>query len=759
VACWLPFIIGPVRLVQHGWHPIGDEAAIALRSWNALTNHGPLVGQATRLAHGVFDPGPLEYWLLSIPVHLNPVYGVLWGGAFWCIVACSLVIEAAWAVRGEIAGLAASGLILVLLLWMPAVALPASWNPWFGMMFFLAALAAAWAVIAGHRRWWPVLVITASVAAQAHLMFTLGSAALVLLALIVGVADAIRARAGYWWVLIGLLAGAGCWSAPAFQQFAMPDGNIAALINSTGSSDNGARTGASFGLKALTSAIQPIPLWWKAAQQPLVIFDQISVRSSGYAVAVLILLAVVGIAAIWPLRCRWLAALAAVTLLLSLAALATYSSVPVHYTSLHTLNYLIVMVFPVGALSWLVIGSGVALTILLAAGRALAGAPAHSAGSAERAATANGKVPAGTAVTAATAMAGDTAAAADPAITADTAAAAGPAGAGATAMAAAGPDAAAGPADTATALAAPLAGGPGPQAPAGPDLLAGPARLGGQATPWELTRLSAAAPPWDVAPRLGGATAAAASAPERFAQAGNGNARAGAAPPASTVPSASTAPPGGPAPPASHPPLAEPAAPSPAGLAGLVAGWPARGLDWMVRGIRDWTANGLRAGVAAAVAGWVVLLTALVTSGQMPTVRELTADPVMRIAPAVARQIERALPPQQMAMTIGDYHDPGALGRLTLGVTWALAPPGYHPEIIQTRLARELGDRYVFRGGQMALVTAKVRQHSTRVVVTPWEVPDPQGLGVTGYHARAKRDLTKSKRTRHSHHRRQSVTP
>jgi hypothetical protein len=179
----------------------------------------------------------------------------------------------------------------------------------------------------------------------------------------------------------------------------------------------------------------------------------------------------------------------------------------------------------------------------------------------------------------------------------------------------------------------------------------------------------------------------------------------------------------------------------------------------MVRGIRDWTANGLRAGVAAAVAGWVVLLTALVTSGQMPTVRELTADPVMRIAPAVARQIERALPPQQMAMTIGDYHDPGALGRLTLGVSWALAPPGYHPEIIQTRLARELGDRYVFRGGQMALVTVTVRQHSTRVVVTPWAVPNPQGLGVTGYHARAKRDLTKSKRTRHSHHHRQSVTP
>jgi hypothetical protein len=718
VACWLPFIIGPVRLVQHGWWPVGDQAAIALRSWNALTNHGPLVGQATRLANGVFDPGPLQYWLLSIPVHLNPVYGMLWGGMFWCIVACSLAVEAAWAVRGEIAGLAASGLILVLLLWMPGVAVTLTWNPWFGMVFFLAALAAAWAVIAGHRHWWPVLVITASVAAQAHLMFTLGSAGLVLLALIVGVADSIRARAGYWWVLIGLLAGAGCWSAPAFQQFTMPDGNIAALIDSTGGSGNGVRTGASFGLKALTSAIQPIPLWWKPSLPSIVIYGQISARSSGYAVAVLILLAVVGIAAIWPLRCRWLASLAAISLVLSLAALATYSSVPVRYTSLRTLNYLIIMVFPVGALSWLVIGSGLGMTILLAAGRAIRAAPAASTqGAAQRAAQANGKVPADTAAAAGMAAAG----AEDPAPTAVTATAA----AGVpTAMSTAGP-AAADTADTATEgrAAADTAGtattvaalSAGPGSPAGLD---GHAEAG-------------ASPGWDAfASATPPAPPATPSARDEPAPAGDANLRASARPWAGT------------------------AGPAAAGLAWAITSWAARGLDSMVGGVRDWTANGLRAAVAAAVAGWVVLLTVLVISGQPRNVTAVTADQVMRLTPTAARQIQRAVAPQEMAMAIRDYHDPSALGRLTLGVTWALTPAGYHPEIIQARLARELGDRYVFRGEQIPLVTVVIRQYTMHTVLSPYTPPRLNGLGVTRHDRVAQHDLTKHKKSRHGHHRR-----
>ncbi len=380
LAAWLPFVAGAVRLTRQGWRPVGDEAAIALRSWNSLTAHGPMVGQATRLAHGVFDPGPLEYWLLAIPVHLDPVHGVVWGAVICCLAACSLAIEAAWSVLGAAGGLCASGFIVGLVLWMPDITLPPGWNPWFGIVFFTAALAAAWAVMSGRRAWWPGLVITASIAAQSHLMFTVPSGALAVLALIVGLVDTARARSRYWWALIGLLAGAACWSAPLIQQFTSRDGNLGRLFSSSGSAAPGAQTGAAFSLKALSAAMGVPPLWWKSHIVPSAIFSLISHRPAGFAVAALILIAVAGVTAVRPLRCRPLASLATVTLVISLGSLVTYSGIPVQSGTLLTLSYLIVLLFPVGVLSWLVVGSWAVLMARLAAGRVAAARTARTRG-------------------------------------------------------------------------------------------------------------------------------------------------------------------------------------------------------------------------------------------------------------------------------------------------------------------------------------------------------------------------------------------
>ncbi len=380
LAAWLPFIAGAVRLIRHGWRPLGDEAVISLRSWSVFTSHAPLVGQATRLAHGVFDPGPLEYWLLAIPVRLDNMHGVLWGGALCCMVAASLAIEAAWSVRGPIGGLGVSAIVLGLVLWLPGVAVPASWNPWFGMMFFLAALAAGWAVLTGRRAWWPVLVVCGSIAAQAHLMFAIPSAILILLGLAVGVADTVRGRPGYRWLIIGVVAGVACWVAPLIQQFTSPHGNLAALLRSSGGSSGVPRTGLGFGLKALTSATEPVPLWWRSA--PVIYstspYHTISLRAAWFGAAVLVLVAVSMVAAIGPLRSRRLAALAAVTLVLNVGALLTYSSIPVHNTSERTLSYLIVLLLPIGVLSWLVIGSCAVLAVRRARAQARAGAPGQT---------------------------------------------------------------------------------------------------------------------------------------------------------------------------------------------------------------------------------------------------------------------------------------------------------------------------------------------------------------------------------------------
>jgi hypothetical protein len=360
LAVWAPFVAGLVEVVRLRWRPVGDGAAIALRSWDSLTAHGPLVGQATQLAHAVYDPGPLEYWLLAISVHVDPRYGVMWGAALWCMIAASVAIEAAWSALGGLGGFISAAVILGIVAWQPLIALQPFWNPWFGMIFFLAAVAASWAVLSGNRRWWAVVVVAGSVASQAHLMFVLPSIALVVPALAVGLVDSFRAKAGYWWGIAGLAAGAGCWAAPFIQQFTGRPGNLTALLGSQGS---GPLSGAAFGLKTLTASIQPPPLWWTAPSQlhGLPAVQLISNRSAGFAVAALIVVGAVLVIAVRPLRSRRLAALAAVSLLVSLAVLVTYSRIPVIRPNLITLDYLDIILFPVGVLSWLVVGSAVVL--------------------------------------------------------------------------------------------------------------------------------------------------------------------------------------------------------------------------------------------------------------------------------------------------------------------------------------------------------------------------------------------------------------
>ena len=392
LAAWIPFAIGAIRSVQQGSTVIADGAVIALRSWDVLTPYGPLVGQATQLRNGAFDPGPLEYWLLAIPVHIDPRTGVVWGAALWCMLAASLAIEAARSAFGAFGALAASGIIIGTVAWQPLVAAQPYWNPWFGVIFFLATLAAGLAVVSGQRRWWPVLVVTASVAAQVHLMFALASAVLVLVAFVAGLADTIRARAGYWWAVLGLMAGAACWIAPFIQQLTSRRGNLSLLIGSLGARQS---AGPAFALKALTASALPPTVWW----QPSLAFrsegiaSQISGRTPAFGVAMLVLTVAVLAVAVRPLRSRRLAALAVVSLLASAAVLATYWGIPVHNLGRRDQNYLLIVLLPVGLLAWLTLGAAAVLAARRVTGRARGlaagrwrprGAPGTAGGTAER---------------------------------------------------------------------------------------------------------------------------------------------------------------------------------------------------------------------------------------------------------------------------------------------------------------------------------------------------------------------------------------
>ena len=358
VAVWSPFPISVADSLGGGWHPVGDGALIGLASWLTFSRRISLVGQGTVLPGNPHDLGPAEFWLLAIPVRLDPERGLVWGAALLCMVAASIAIEAAWSVRGEIGGLLASGVILAIIAWMPAIPVRPYWNPFFGAMWFLAALATAWAVMSGHRKWWPVLVVCASLAAQAHLMFALASVGLVLVALIVTLADGLKASTGRGWLITGLVVGEACWLAPLDQQFLFPPGNMSALIQAETS---GRPAGPAFALRALSAFTEPPALWWQRhlGVRPD-IYRLIEARPAGFAVAVLCVTALVLPLAVFKLRSRWLASLATISLVADAAAVIAFSGIP--SSDLGRLNYLVLVMFPVGLLAWLTVGSAVLLT-------------------------------------------------------------------------------------------------------------------------------------------------------------------------------------------------------------------------------------------------------------------------------------------------------------------------------------------------------------------------------------------------------------
>lgn len=355
LAVWTPFAYALIRGLQQGWRPVSDNAVIGLNAWDVLGTHGPLVGQATRLAQGVFDPGPLEFWLLALPVHLDPAHGVLWGGTLWCAVAGSLAIEAAASAGGRLGAVIASGMILGFVAWIPQIATLPAWNPWFGGMFFMTALAACWAVMAGRAQWWPVLAVAGSVAAQAHLMFAIPSALLMLAGFLAVLTDSLRSGK-YRWAVIGVAAGLACWTAPLIQQFTSRSGNLAALIG-TLHAGGGSRAGISFGLKALSAATQPPAYWWQSSL-PHLNLGVIGGRAAWFGIAQLAVTALILLVAIVVLRSRWAAALAALSLLADIALLETYSGIPksslsVTPSTFNDLTYLMAPMFAVGVLAWL----------------------------------------------------------------------------------------------------------------------------------------------------------------------------------------------------------------------------------------------------------------------------------------------------------------------------------------------------------------------------------------------------------------------
>jgi hypothetical protein len=260
LVMWSVLLVPTIRSMARGWRPLGDDAAIGIGAWRALTLHPPLLGTATAITGGkitsVSDPGPLEFWLLGPFVHLYPGQGLLLGSALLCAGVLSLSVHLLWRACGPWAAAVFSLVVADLAITSPTPFLDPVWNSSFGFLWFIALLAIAFVVGMGNLRYTALLLFVGSVSIDSHLQY-LPSVGLVLVASAVCGWMLQRPPKLRWlWWTIGVAF--VCWVGPLYQQLFERNPNVSLLVSSSGRSDD---EGWVFGLKALSRAASFTPIW------------------------------------------------------------------------------------------------------------------------------------------------------------------------------------------------------------------------------------------------------------------------------------------------------------------------------------------------------------------------------------------------------------------------------------------------------------------------------------------------------------------
>lgn len=349
-AVWAAVLVPTLTELARGWRAFGDDAAIASRSFQVFSMHIPLTGLASsasiQTGHTVFDPGPMLFFLLSAPVRIDPAHGLMWGAALWTGIALSVAVEAGWSVARWV-GAAAVALVVLDLLWLtPQVFDNLPWNAYLPVPFMVAAVATAIAVSTGATRWGPVLVVSASVAAETHLIFVIPAIALVVVSLVLGlVVGEQSVKLG--WVWTGLVVGVACWLAPLVQQLEGPHGNVGTILHSA----KGQRTfGAGFGFREIGMAANLHPIWLIHLPQSFLKVAHLETDHAPWYGAFVLALLVVGAVAAYLTGRRSLGALCATTAVVGAGFVASFAVFPTKNGI--SLDYLVDFLWVVGILMW-----------------------------------------------------------------------------------------------------------------------------------------------------------------------------------------------------------------------------------------------------------------------------------------------------------------------------------------------------------------------------------------------------------------------
>ena len=357
----LPTIASTVRGLAAGATPNGDRAIIAIRSYDVLTTHPPLVGQFSAASvvagHETHSLGPLLYWLLAVPARIGPPALVVAMGAVNSAAAIGSALLARR--RGGTALMIGVAIALALM----SRSLPAEtwhdiYNPSVGVLPLTLLLFLCWSVACGEHRLLPAAVGVASFVAQAELAFVLPA----LGALAVAVAGLGRSRGWRRSGLAALAVALICWSGPLVDQAVHRPGNIALVVKAGAASTP--RLGVDAGWRAVVRAVGVPPRWLRIPQKP---FDRLAdATTAPSALAAISCALVLGALALVTVlgvrrRSRPVATAGAIGLVLSGALAAVAARTPTKPVLELSLNYTLWWGSPAGMWIWLVLGFSAAV--------------------------------------------------------------------------------------------------------------------------------------------------------------------------------------------------------------------------------------------------------------------------------------------------------------------------------------------------------------------------------------------------------------
>lgn len=261
-------VVGALVLHRNGWIPVGDVANIAMRSRDVFSTESPMLGQPTTALDPsgiqLYQLGPLGYWLLAPFVALLPWdLGVLVGGAVAASSALFLTLFAAWRMGRTVFEFTTIGLaVYVAGVGLHDLVYPL--NSMMSVIWIVPAVFAVWAIHRDDLTGLPILVFSASMSAQTHL---LNGAMLLLLAPIVVlvlhqvVTDPARRRRHAPTLIAAAALTTMIWAPTAIEAL-RDSNNLARMLTSSGTTSG---IGVRWVVERVVTAIGPQPFFLDGA--------------------------------------------------------------------------------------------------------------------------------------------------------------------------------------------------------------------------------------------------------------------------------------------------------------------------------------------------------------------------------------------------------------------------------------------------------------------------------------------------------------